>query len=207
MGWSTVIGALLRASYAPEDALPLSFTALLQQPEERSGGAARERAFKAELTRLIPALRGYARNLCRDEALADDLVQDTMLRAWAARDRFRAGTSMKAWTHTILRNGYLSRVRRNRFAGAWDERMLDTLLVAPPAQEAGLHLRDVARGLARLPVAQRDVLVMVGAEEVTYERTAELCGAPLGTIKSRVARGRAALTRYIEGDEPEEANA
>ena len=95
----------------------------------------------------IPALRRYARLLTGDAARADDLVQETMLKAWAARDRFQPGTSMRAWTFVILRNAYLTDMRRNRFRGEYDEGVAERILTAPAGQEEPIHLSDLHRAL------------------------------------------------------------
>jgi len=156
-------------------------------------------AFKAELGQTIPHLRAYARSLSGDRDLADDLVQDTLLRAWGARDRFAAGTSMRAWTFIILRNAFLSQRRRARFSADWDDALADRLLAMPAGQGDQLHLADVQRALMELPESQREALILVGAGGFAYEEAAAICGVALGTIKSRVARGRAALAALVEG--------
>ncbi len=205
---SEAVGRYLSYAYAPVVAMsvPVEFRDLLARLGDRESDRNKsDREFKRQLTAVIPALRAFARNLCRDDSMADDLVQDTMLRAWAARDRFTPGTSFKAWTFTILRNSFLSQMRRKRFTGEWDERAAEFALQARPEQEGRLHVEDVSRALAKLPEAQRQALMLVGADERTYEETAEIQGVPLGTIKSRVARGRSALVRMVEGEAAEEA--
>jgi RNA polymerase sigma-70 factor (ECF subfamily) len=163
-----------------------------------SGSPSDATAFKNELTGTIPHLRAFARGLCGRSDLADDLVQETLLRAWAARDRYTAGTSMRAWTFTILRNNYLTEMRRNRFRGDYDETVAERLLVTPPGQEAPLHLADLHRALLTLAPERREALLLVGAGGFSYEEAAEICGCAVGTIKSRVGRARAALSAMIE---------
>ena len=90
-----------------------------------------KRAFKRELTDVVPHLRAFARGLCGRPDMADDLVQETLLKAWAAQDRFEPGTSMRAWTFVILRNAYLTDMRRNRFRGEYDETAAERILTAP----------------------------------------------------------------------------
>ena len=107
--------------------------------------------FKRELSATIPHLRAFARGLCGRPDMADDLVQETMLKAWAARDRFQPGTSMRAWTFVILRNAYLTEMRRNRFRGDYDETVAERLLTAPAGQEEPIHLADMHRALLQLP--------------------------------------------------------
>jgi RNA polymerase sigma-70 factor (ECF subfamily) len=157
--------------------------------------------FKEELASTIPRLRAFARSLSGNRDLADDLVQETMLKAWAARRRFEAGTSMVAWTHTILRNLFRSQMRRARFVGEWDEEKAEQLLSAPPDQEQCLQLSDLRRALLELPEAQREALILVGAGGFAYEEVAEICGCAVGTVKSRVARARATVERLLETGE------
>lgn len=156
--------------------------------------------FKRELTDEIPHLRAFARGLCGKADIADDLVQETMLKAWGARRRFEVGTSMRAWTFVILRNAYLTDIRRNRFRGEWDEGMAETILTTPASQEHPMHLSDMHRALLILPPERREALLLVGAGGFSYEEAARISGCPIGTIKSRVARARAALNRILSSD-------
>ena len=149
--------------------------------------------FKAELAQVIPQLRAFGRSLSGNRDLADDLVQETLMKAWAARSRFQAGTNMRAWTFIILRNLFLSQMRRSRFTGEWDDLVADRLLAAPAGQDRQIELGDVERALQHLPASQREALILVGAGGFAYEEAAEICGVAVGTIKSRVARGRVAL--------------
>ncbi|HTI31267.1 MAG TPA: sigma-70 family RNA polymerase sigma factor [Sphingomonas sp.] len=153
--------------------------------------------FKAELTLVIPQLRAFGRSLSGNRDTADDLVQETLMKAWSARLRFQAGTNMRAWTFIILRNIYLSQMRRTRFTGNWDDLVADRILVTGPNQSGQLELADVQRGLQTLPEAQREALILVGAGGFSYEEAAEICGVAVGTIKSRVARGRVALEAVL----------
>ena len=149
--------------------------------------------FKIQLAAVIPHLRAFGRSISGSRDLADDLVQETLLKAWAARLRFQAGTNMRAWTFIILRNLYLSQMRRARFKGEWDDLVADRLLAAPASQDRHVELGDLQRALLHLPQAQREALILVGAGGFAYEEAAEICGVAVGTIKSRVARGRVAL--------------
>jgi RNA polymerase sigma-70 factor (ECF subfamily) len=153
--------------------------------------------FKKELAAVIPHLRAFGRSLSGNRDLADDLVQETLLKAWAARQRFQAGTNMRAWTFIILRNHYLSQMRRSRFRGEWDDLTADRLLAAPAGQEKHIELSDMQRALLELPQPQREALILVGAGGFAYEEAAEICGVAVGTIKSRVARGRSALEQIL----------
>ena len=156
------------------------------------------RAFKRELTEVVPHLRAFARGLCGRPDMADDLVQETLLKAWAAQERFEPGTSMRAWTFVILRNAYLTDMRRNRFRGEYDENVAERLLTQPAGQEEPIHLSDMHRALLTLPPERREALLLVGAGGFSYEEAAAICGCAVGTIKSRVGRARAALTAMLE---------
>jgi RNA polymerase sigma factor (sigma-70 family) len=145
--------------------------------------------FKTQLAQVIPHLRAFGRSLSGNRDLADDLVQETLLKAWAARKRFQAGTNMRAWTFIILRNLYLSQMRRARFKGEWDDLVADRILAAPASQDKHVELADMQRALLHLPQPQREALILVGAGGFAYEEAAEICKVAVGTIKSRVARG------------------
>lgn len=159
-----------------------------------------DQQFKRELTAVIPHLRAFARGLCGRPDYADDLVQDAMMKAWAARDRFEAGTNMRAWTFVILRNIYLTEMRRNRFRADYDETVAERIMVTPAAQEAPIHLSDMHRALMTLPPERREALLLVGAGGFSYEEAADIAQVAIGTMKSRVGRARAALTSMMEGD-------
>lgn len=160
--------------------------------------------FKRELTEVVPHLRAFARGLCGRPDMADDLVQETLLKAWAAQERFEPGTSMRAWTFVILRNAYLTDMRRNRFRGEYDEGVAERILTAPAGQEEPLHLSDMHRALLTLPPERREALLLVGAGGFSYEEAAQICGCAVGTIKSRVGRARAALNSMLaDGDIPQ----
>jgi len=154
--------------------------------------------FKSELTAVIPHLRAFARGLCGKSDLADDLVQETLLKAWTARDRFEPGTSIRAWTFVILRNVYLSGLRRSRFQGDYDETAAERILSAPAEQEGPMHLSDLHRALMTLAPERREALLLIGAGGFSYEEAAAIAGCAVGTIKSRVGRARAQLAIMIE---------
>lgn len=165
--------------------------------------AADKADFKRELAAVVPHLRAFARGLCGRADMADDLVQEALLKAWAAQDRFEPGTSMRAWTFVILRNAYLTDMRRNRFRGEYDEGVAERVLTAPAGQEEPIHLADLHRALLTLPPERREALLLVGAGGFSYEEAAEICGCAVGTIKSRVGRARATLnTMLTDGSIP-----
>ncbi len=154
--------------------------------------------FHAKLTAAIPHLRAFGRSLCGCREMADDLSQETLLKAWAAREHFVAGTSFHAWTFTILRNVYFGQIRRQRFVGDYDEVEAERLLNTPATQQSGLQATDVLRAMATLPANQREVLILAAVGHVSYEEMAEICGVAIGTIKSRIARARSALSATLE---------
>ena len=154
--------------------------------------------FHTKLTGSIPHLRAFARSLCGCRDMADDLSQETLLKAWAAREHFVAGTSFHAWTFTILRNVYFGQIRRQRFVGDYDEVEVERVLNTPATQESGLQATDVLRALAMLPAAQREVLILAAVGHVSYEEMAEICGVAIGTVKSRISRARVVLSAAIE---------
>lgn len=168
-------------------------------PERDEHVALPDAEFKEQLAQVIPHLRAFGRSLSGNRDLADDLVQETLMKAWAARQRFQAGTNMRAWTFIILRNLYLSQMRRARFKGEWDDLVADRVLAAPASQDRHIELGDMQRALLQLPQPQREALILVGAGGFAYEEAAEICGVAVGTIKSRVARGRVALEALLEG--------
>lgn len=166
-----------------------------KQPKDDASLSDRE--FKTLLADVIPHLRAYGRSLSGNPDLADDLTQDTMVKAWASRDRFERGTSIKAWTFVILRNTFLSQMRRNKFRGEYDEGVVERTLSTPAAQEDSGEMADLQRGLMELPQDQREALILVGAGGMSYEEAAAICDCALGTMKSRVSRARAALEEIM----------
>ena len=158
-----------------------------------------DRQFHTELTRVAPHLRAFARSLCGCRERADDLAQETLLRAWAARESYRAGTNFKAWTFTILRNHFYSEARRSRFVGDYDEEMAERTLRTNGNQEDALALADVMRALSTLPDTHRDALILAAVGDLAYDEIAAICGIALGTVKSRICRARAMLVSAIDG--------
>lgn len=151
---------------------------------------------------MLPHLRAFGRSLTGNADLADDLVQETMMKAWKARESYIPGpASMKSWAFVILRNCFLSQMRRKKFTAEYDELAAERLLVAPDDQTDSLHLADVQRALLMLPVDQREALILIGAGQLSYEEGADICGCAVGTMKSRVSRARTALHAILEGGE------
>lgn len=155
-------------------------------------------AFPDRLVAIIPALRAFARGLCGRADLADDLAQEALTKAWAARDSYLPNTNFKAWMFTILRNHYYSWCRKQRRVAPWDPDAAERLLVCEPSQPGHLELSELAAGMQVLPAQQREALILVGAGGFTYEEAADIVGCAVGTVKSRVARGRIALREFLE---------
>lgn len=166
--------------------------------EHHDATALSDADFKRALIDVAPHLRAFARGLCGCRDRADDLAQEAMLRAWAARERYAAGTKFKAWIFTILRNHFYSEARRSRFHGEYDELTAERILRTPPMQESAVELTDVLRALATIPTTYREALILVAAGNLSYEEIAGICGIALGTVKSRICRARAMLSKVIE---------
>src|SRR3954464_7375930 len=137
------------------------------------------------LVELIPRLRRYARALVGDRATADDLVQDTLERAWAKLHLYRRGTDLRAWLFTVMHNVHVNRVRAARATDQLDDEMPE--LAQRARQGDSLLVRDLDRALLRLPVEQRAVLLLVTLEEMSYEEVARALGIPIGTVMSRLS--------------------
>jgi RNA polymerase sigma-70 factor (ECF subfamily) len=151
----------------------------------------------------VPRLRRYARALTRDASRADDLVQSCLVRAIAKQHLWQPGTDLRAWLFTILHNQHVNDVRRGVREGAFIpvEEVASALTVDANAG-ASLQLRDLERALARLPDEQRQVILLVGLEGMRYEEVATILGIPIGTVRSRLSRGRETLRVLMEiGDD------
>lgn len=162
-----------------------------------------DRIFREDLVRTLPHLRAFARGLCGRPDMADDLVQETAIKAWAARDRFQPGTNFKAWTFAILRNHFLSELRRNRHQVDYDPEAAERLLVMQADQEAPLHLSDMEAALMKLSPERREAVLLIGAGGFTYEDAAAVADCAVGTMKSRVARARTELANLLDPDAAE----
>jgi RNA polymerase sigma-70 factor (ECF subfamily) len=169
-------------------------------------------SFKQDLVALLPNLRAFSRSLCGNSDWADDLVQEAVVRAWANRDSFEAGTNLKAWLFTILRNHFYSELRKKRRSLELQNEAAALEAGVRAEQPSKLHLNDLVRELGRLTADQREALVLVSVNGFSYEEAAEICGCAVGTVKSRVARARRELEARLGGaeveaggDEPAEA--
>jgi RNA polymerase sigma-70 factor, ECF subfamily len=154
--------------------------------------------FDGLVEREIPRLRRYARALTRSADRADDLVQETLLRAISKSHLWQPGTDIRAWLFTIMHNLYVNIVRRvMREEAAVDIDQISSSLVAVTDPTSSSQLRDLERALGRLPDEQREVILLVGLEGMSYETAAEVLGVPVGTVRSRLSRGREALRRLM----------
>ncbi|MGU3663977.1 sigma-70 family RNA polymerase sigma factor [Methylobacterium sp. A49B] len=152
------------------------------------------------LLAAIPALRAFAFSLTYDLDRSDDLVQDTLVRAWINAASFRRGTNLTAWLFTILRNLFYSEQRKRKREVEDADGVLAGKLTSLPEQEVRMEMAQFQNALNRLPPAQREALVLVGAQSFTYEEAAAICGVAVGTIKSRVSRARLRLIEVLGMD-------
>lgn len=152
--------------------------------------------FARAIRLVMPSLRRYTRRLTRDDG--EDLIQDTLMRAWSARCRFEPGSNFRAWLFRIARNSFLSGVRRSARNVQWNPEVHDRLLVSPAAQDEPLYLRDLRNALDVLPPSQREALLLVARDGLSYADAATQTGQQPGTIKSRVSRARFSLLEHIE---------
>jgi RNA polymerase sigma-70 factor, ECF subfamily len=180
-------------------------------PQPETGSAPRAKVddkvdtdaqFKADLLDLIPFLRAFARSLCGNQEMADDLAQETLVKAWQARNMFAPGTNLKAWLFTILRNQFYSDRRRAWRQAPWDQDAAERIPGSTAEQSWAAELSDTTRALSQLSDEQREALILVGAGGFSYEDAAAICHCAVGTVKSRVARARKSLLSILEGDDP-----
>lgn len=178
---------------------PWNSTSGLQVPLARSMTATPADDFASLLIAALPMLRAFARSLCGDRVRADDLVQETAVRALANWVKFSPGTNLGAWLITILRNHFYSEGRKRRREVADPDGQFSGLLKELPAQHGHLDMADFRKALGSLTEEQREALILVGASGFSYEEAAEICGVRVGTIKSRVSRSRARLLELLAG--------
>ena len=155
-------------------------------------------SFKREMLSTLPSLRAFAVSLTGKHDKADDLVQDTVMKAWAKQSSFEMGTNIKAWLFTILRNTYYTQISRRRREVRDETGEYANNLSSPPTQDWSVAMRALQAGLARLPDEHREALILVGAGGFAYEEAAEICQCAVGTVKSRVSRARKALQATLE---------
>jgi RNA polymerase sigma-70 factor (ECF subfamily) len=145
----------------------------------------------------VPSLRAFAISLSGNVDRADDLVQETLLRALVNIDSFEPGTNLSAWLFTILRNLFRSEYRKRRREVEDGDGTYAESLKSQPEQEARVEFREFRTALAKLPPDQREALILVGASGFSYEEAAGICGCAVGTIKSRVNRARTRLAELM----------
>lgn len=152
---------------------------------------------REEIVAHLPALRAFARGLSGDASAADDLVQETVIKAWSKFHLYQQGTNLRAWLFTILRNTFLSTQRKRAREVSDSEGSFAARLATKPDHDGRLALQELNAALHQLPVEQREALLLVGALGFSVEEAAETCGCAAGTIKSRANRGRATLARIL----------
>jgi RNA polymerase sigma-70 factor, ECF subfamily len=158
--------------------------------------------FHRLIEQQIPRLRRYARALTRNRDRADDLVQDTLNRALDKQHLWQAGTNLGAWLFTIMHNQNVNNVRRDaRGSTAVDIDQVSTTLPATTDPSASRKMVELDRALAQLPLGQRQVILLVGLEGMSYEDTAEILSIPIGTVRSRLSRGRDTLRQLLDMEE------
>jgi RNA polymerase sigma-70 factor, ECF subfamily len=165
--------------------------------EEVPGEGAASLQITADLLAVIPNLRAFAVSLCGNLDRADDLVQETLVKAWSNIGTFVEGTNLRAWLFTILRNIYYSEYRKRRREVADPEGAFAAKLATAPAQSGHMDLLDFRAALQQLPSDQREALILIGASGLSYEEAAGVCGCAIGTMKSRVNRARSRLAEML----------
>lgn len=154
--------------------------------------------FKADLLAAIPGLRAFAMSLSQNADRADDLVQETLVKAWDKQASFQPGTNLKAWLFTILRNEFYSQMRKRGREVQDSDGLMTARLAVHPSQPGRLDLDDFRKALEQLPEDQREAIILIGASGFSYEEAAEICGCAVGTIKSRVSRARNRLQEILD---------
>lgn len=165
--------------------------------KDANSSAGGRKAMRDELLAAIPPLRAFAVSLTADGDRADDLVQETLVKAWSNLDSFTPGTNMRAWLFTILRNTFYSNHRKQRREVQDVEGEHAARLATHPSQNGHMDLADFREALGRLPDDQREALILIGASGFSYEEAAEICNCAVGTVKSRVNRARNKLAEML----------
>jgi RNA polymerase sigma-70 factor (ECF subfamily) len=158
-----------------------------------------DRALLQDIADSVAGLRRYALLLTGDRHDADDLVQETVAKAIAAASGWRPGSNLRAWLFTILRNTHLSAVRRTRPSASLDDGIPEP--AGPPRQGQLVELRQILEAVAALPPHQREAVELIALEDMSYQDAARVLGIPIGTFMSRLARGREALRRRLDGED------
>jgi RNA polymerase sigma-70 factor, ECF subfamily len=158
------------------------------------------KTFHDDLLAAIPSLRAFGLSLTSRGDRADDLVQETLMKAWKYHESFTAGTNMKAWLYTILRNEFYTQLRKRKREVEDADGLHSNKVAVQGDQDSHLDMADLAVALSKLPEDQREAIVLVGASGFSYEETAKICGCAVGTIKSRVNRARNKLAELLQLD-------
>ena len=153
--------------------------------------------FRKDLIGTIPSLRAFAISLSQNTDKADDLVQETLVKAWDKQASFQPGTNLKAWVFTILRNEFYSQMRKRGREVQDSEGIMTERLAVHPSQHGSMDLDDFRTALETLPEDQREAIILIGASGFSYEEAALICGVAVGTIKSRVSRARSRLQEIL----------
>lgn len=153
--------------------------------------------FGDQLVEQMPYLRAFAISLSGSYSLADDLVQDTLVKAWSHADSFEKGTNFRAWLVTILRNTYFTQYRKRAREVQDSDGAIAGQIPTKAEQESKLTVSDVQKALDKLAPEHREILLMIGITELSYEETAAICGIAVGTVKSRLNRARAKLAEHL----------
>jgi RNA polymerase sigma-70 factor, ECF subfamily len=203
------LGQQLRAWYGnpAEDKLPYSLARLLDRVTEvvRARTEPIDQSFVDGILASVPSLRGFAVSLTRDLNQAEDLVQETVLRALSKQQQFESGTCLQAWLFTILRNHFFSARRRSMREEGDADGSYAGMMTSIADQEDKVMIQDVAAALGKLPPGQREAIVLVGVDGLSYEEAAQALGCAVGTVKSRVNRARTCLAELI-GLDPREGH-
>ena len=168
------------------------------QNSDMSTTAPEKPSFKRELLATLPSLRAFAVSLTGKHDKADDLVQDTVMKAWAKQESFEMGTNIKAWLFTILRNEFYSQMRKRGREVQDSDGLFTERMAVHPAQFGHMDLADFKKALDTLPDDQREAIVLIGASGFSYEEAAEICDCAVGTMKSRVSRARTRLQDLLQ---------
>jgi RNA polymerase sigma-70 factor (ECF subfamily) len=157
------------------------------------------KTFDQLLVEALPKLRGYAIALTNDRAMADDLLQETAMRALGARTQFTMGTNFSAWLYRIMRNEFVSWMRKSHRKAVPIDNLPEAFLSRSATQENQILVRELGKALGKLPRAQREALVLICGSGLSYEEAAEIIGCTVGTVKSRVYRARAQMEYFVTG--------
>ena len=167
-------------------------------PQPASSDVTTTPSFKREMLATLPSLRAFAVSLTGKHDKADDLVQDTIMKAWAKQSSFELGTNIKAWLFTILRNEFYSQMRKRGREVQDSDGVFTERLAVHPSQYGNMDLKDFKKALDALPDDQREAIILIGASGFSYEEAAEICQCAVGTMKSRVSRARTRLQDLLQ---------